>query len=291
MATRFELWLNGDSESTLLAAAEEALDEIELAERWLSLYRADSDIAQVNQHASNRPVRIDPRAFRLVARAQELNRQTCGAFDPTVAPLLLAWGLIGGPRPAPSETDVDLALQSVGFEHVRLDPAHHTVAFAKPGMWLDLGSIGKGYAIDRACELLREAGIESGLIHGGTSTVYGLGRDHRGEPWKIAVNTHGASPQAHEDKGHPTDTLLVTLEDAALSVSSTEGKRVLSGAGSVGHVLDPRTGRPLPGQRTAAVRCASATDSDALSTGLLVLGQDGFDQCRQHLDRNHAWVF
>ncbi len=263
MATRFELVLQGDDAVRLRAAGEEALAEIERLEARLSFYRASSDIGRINAGAGHAPVPVAPPVFHLLQQAARLHGLTDGAFDPTVGPLMRCWGFAGGAghRPAPAALTAARAL--TGMHRVHLDPDRYTVAFERPGMLLDLGGIGKGYAVDEAVALLREAGVERALLHGGTSTVYALG--HPEAAWRVAL-PHPATE---------APLAVVSLTDEALSVSACRGKAFREDDLTYGHVLDPRTGHPVRGAVLAAVAAPSATATDALATALLVLGQDG----------------
>src|SRR5438874_4103276 len=187
MATRFEIVLCGENEVSLRAAAEEALDEIERLDAQLSLYNPTSEISHINARASHGPVRVEPRLFRLLQHAQRLSRETEGAFDITVAPLMRCWGFMRGAGKLPSPAEVAEAREKAGMHLLELDESDYTIRLARAGVMLDLGSIGKGYALERATELLREAGVTSGLLHGGTSTVYALGAPPASNAWKVAV--------------------------------------------------------------------------------------------------------
>lgn len=261
MATRFEIVLHGGDAPALRAAGEEALDEIERLEAQLSLYRSTSEIAHLNARAHAAPVRVTPSLFRLLERARDLSRQTGGAFDVTVAPLVRCWGFMGGSGSLPSEETIAQARECVGMQWLELDPVALTVRFARAGVMIDLGAIGKGYAIDKAAEILREAGVTSALVHGGTSSAYGIGHPPGDEKWKIAVSAPGAATSQ--------PLTVVELEDNSLSVSAVWGKSFAAGQQTYGHIIDPRTGRPAQSALLAAVIVPSATDGDALSTALL----------------------
>jgi thiamine biosynthesis lipoprotein len=273
MATRFEIVLHGDQEAALRAAGEEALDEVEHWEARLSLYRPDSEIAHVNARASHEPVRITPEVFALLERARQLWEETGGMFDPTVGPLVRCWGFMGGMGrgTTPSAEEVEAARQRVGMEHVLLDRAAFAVRFARRGMLLDLGAIGKGYAIERAVELIREAGVVSGLIHGGTSTIYALGCPPEADTWTIALERPPAGFPVILGGVPP----CVRLRDAALSVSAIWGRWFQAQQSFYGHVLHPKTGFPVTGAVMSAVVTPAATEGDALSTALLILGEPG----------------
>lgn len=263
MATRFEIALWGGGESDLRAAGEEALAEVQRLEAQLSLYRADSDLCDLNARAAREPVPVDPRLFRLLERAAQLSEATGGAFDITVAPLLRAWGFVGGSGHLPDEAEVAAARDVTGMNLVALDAENFTVRFLRQGVMLDLGAIGKGYAIECAVAILRECGVGGALLHGGTSTVQALHAQPDGSPWPIAIQDP-TDPDRH--------LAVVSLRDSALSVSAVHGKSFRQGDARYGHVLDPRTGAPVQNALLAAVVCPSATDSDALSTALLTLG-------------------
>jgi len=186
----------------------------------------------------------------------------------------------------PDHADVVEAREKVGMSRVRLDEAHFTVRFAREGVMVDLGSIGKGYALERAAELLRETGVTSGILHGGTSTVYALGSPPNSDAWKVAVPKPEFAEQTialgatrvNEPSGLDKFLAVVPLNDEALSVSAVWGKSFSAGDRVYGHVIDPRKGEPVDGAVLAAVALPSATESDALSTALLILGAAGYER-------------
>ena len=281
MATRFEIVLHGENAVALRAAGEEALDEVERLEAQLSLYRPDTEIARVNALAHREAVRVSPPVFGLLQHARQLHRETGGAFDITIAPLMRCWGLMGERGRVPAPEALAQARAQVGMHLVHLDPANFTVRFERAGVMLDLGAIGKGYAVEKAAALLRELGVSSALIHGGTSTIYAIGHPHDQEVWKVALELPpGISPTPTQDRLEACPTLLavVSLCDESLSVSAVWGKSFQAGGKTYGHILDPRTGTPAAAAIMAAVVLPSATETDALSTALLTLGLDGLSQ-------------
>lgn len=167
-----------------------------------------------------------------------------------------------------TEEDILAAKDMCGMDKIALDETEHTVMFHQPGMMLDLGAIGKGYAIECAAEILRELRIPNALIHGGTSSIYAIGLQPDGKPWRVAIQD-------------PTDSEkrigMIGLTEVSLSISASHGKSFKTEDGSFGHVLDPRTGRPVQGALLAAVISPSATVGDALSTALLVRGENFLD--------------
>ena len=240
MATRFEIVLHGTNATMLRAAGEEALDEIARLENQLSLYRPTSEIARVNARAAHEPVRVTPLVFKLLQHARELSSACEGAFDVSIAPLVRSWGFMGGTGQPADPKQLAEARECIGMAHVHFDDANHTIRFAKAGMMIDLGAIGKGFAIDRAVELLRDADVESALVHGGTSTVYAIGKPLENDAWKVAI-ADGA-PNHFSAESLPS----ITLRDEALSVSAVWGRSFEKEGKTMGHVIDPRTGEPLP---------------------------------------------
>src|SRR5688572_1523820 len=273
MATRFEIVLHGDNPVALRAAGEEALDEIERIEAQLSLYRNTSEIAHINVRAAREAVQVSPAVFRLLEQARKLSQETGGAFDITIAPLVRCWGFMGGTGALPSQDAITDARSKTGMHLVELNANNFTIRFAREGVMLDLGAIGKGYAIERATTILREEGITSAILHGGTSTVSAIGCPLDANAWKIAIE------RPIENPGIPPTTLaVVPLNDESLSVSAVWGRSFQSGNKTFGHVIDPRTGEPTNAAVLSAVVLPSATETDALSTALLTLGPAGLVQ-------------
>lgn len=263
MATRFELVLYGSDPVRLRAAGEEALHEIERLEAQLSFYRPDSEISWINTQAATRPIKVEPRLFRLLRRCAALTAATEGAFDVTVGPLMRAWRFVGGAGRVPTAAELEAARTVVGIRHVEFDEDAFTLRFTRPGVELDLGAYGKGYAIERAMGLLREGGVTSALVHGGTSSVETIGAPPGEAAWRISLR------EPLTECGRP---ITVKLADQALSVSAIHGKSFVADGREYGHVLDPRSAEPVNGAQAAVVIGPSADECEALSTALLVLG-------------------
>ena len=288
MATRFEIALHGDNPVSLRAAGEEALDEIDWVEAQLSIYRSDSQINHANQRAALEPVKLEPTIFALIERCLELNEHTEGAFDITLGPLIRCWGFMGGTGQIPSAEALEEAKQLVGRNRLILDPKAFTIRFEKEGVMLDLGSVGKGFALERAKEILEENGVKSALLHGGTSTVATIGTPPDQPAWKIAVTR----PEENEEGEPEIKTIgLANLNSHALSVSAVWGKSFQTEDREYGHVIDGRTAEPTTGAVQAAVTLPSATDADAISTALLVAGNQGIAWLNKYFPQNEYFLF
>lgn len=266
MRTRFEIAMHGASRERLRAAGEAALDEVSRIEASLSFYSPESDVFRLNTMAAHQAIRVDARLFRLLQTAERIWEQTGGAFDVTVGPLMRAWGFTSGAGHKAEEEARQAAVSLTGMQHVQLDADDMSVRYDREGVEIDLGAIGKGCAVDAASEILRECGVTGALVHGGSSSVYAIGADAEGSAWRITVQSP-SDPEASLGE--------TTLQDASLSVSAPHGKSFVLEGREMGHVLDPRVGAPAEGALAAAVVGPSATEGDALSTALLVLGDAG----------------
>lgn len=187
----------------------------------------------------------------------------------------------------PDPAALAAARDATGMQWVELDPAEMTVRFRKPGVMVDLGGIGKGYALDCAIELLREAGITDAFLHGGTSSVYALGAPPDTGAWRLAIESHPLRPG--QDK---IPLAVVELRDHSLTVSTIWGKHFQKDGRIYGHILDPRTGQPAEAALLSAVMCPAAVDGDALATALIVEGKSHHAQlsrCVPGLKTLVAW--
>ncbi len=255
----------GPDASALPGAVGAALDELDRLDRLLSHYRPASALSRVNREAANGPVRVEPELLDLLDLCLRWSRESDGAFDVTVGPLMKAWGFFRDEGRVPGKEDLARALAVVGYRHVALDREAGTVRFERPGVELDLGGIGKGYAVDRVIALLQRRGVASALVNLGGSSVYGLGAPPGREAWEIGIQD-------------PTDpakiALTVSLRDRALSVSGGYARFFEENGVTYAHVMDPRTGRPVQGVLSVAVLARTATDGDALDNVLFVEGVD-----------------
>ncbi len=251
MGTTFEVIALGGDTGHASRAAEAAFDEVARLEAELSRFVPTSDTARLSAAGAGEAVHVGPDAWAVLEIARWMWNATGGAFDPTVGPLMRAWGFHGEPG------NVAAAAACVGMDGVLLDEGARTVWFTRPGASLDLGGIAKGQALDEAAAIVREAGVSCGLLHGGTSTVVAIGSPPDESAWVVEV------------RGSP---FRVALHDRAMSVSEPSGRVVEREGRRLGHVLDPRSGEPVEGVRLACVVGASSMETDAWSTALLVLG-------------------
>jgi thiamine biosynthesis lipoprotein len=269
-------------------------------EGQLTVYRETSEVAEINRRAGHEPVVVEDGLFRLLLRAAALSEETQGALDITAGRLSKVWGFFRRQGSMPSAEDIAQALSTVGSGHLQFDDAARSVRSLQPGLELNLGAIGKGYALDRAADALSAAGVRDFLIHGGNSSVLARGNrildfglpilDSDSDP---ADQSKIQNPKSKIPTGwsvalrHPLkpDVRLAEffLSNQALGTSGSgtqffhyQGKRY-------GHIIDPRTGWPAEQLLSATVIAPSAEQADALSTAFYVMGLSAAEAfCKQH---------
>jgi FAD:protein FMN transferase len=282
MGTTFTIFLYARNQEEASEYFELAFDEIERVEEALSDYRPTSELSRINRLASKEYVTTDPEVFKFLQICMDYSRRSNGAFDITVGPLMLAWGFFRGQGHYPTSEELVNARKSVGWGHVHLDPRNRTVHFDLPGMSLDPGGIGKGYVVDCVVSLLREAGVKTALVDAGSSTIYALGTPPGKNGWTIQIPRPG-------DRAHSIST--VVLRDTSLSTSGNYEKFFVLNGHTYCHIMDPRTGEPVQGTLQTTVITPGATDSDALSLVMFVMGPDKSEKLLDEIPRTSGmWV-
>lgn len=243
-----------------------ALDRIDDLEMQLTVYRDDSEVSRLNATAHLGPVAVEAGLFGLLVEAVALSRETGGAYDVTSGALSEAWGFVWGPKRVPDPEALAEARARTGWHHLQLDPARRTVAFDREGIRINLGSIGKGYAIDRVVELIRAyPWPTSALVHGGRSSLYAVGSPpgRFGGRWEVALH----------NPSRPESPLGVFfLRNRALGTSGAAFQQFVVDGRVYGHIIDPRTGEPALGPASVTVLAPTAAMADALSTAFYLLG-------------------
>jgi FAD:protein FMN transferase len=304
MACEFEVCFPAGRQENGTELAIESLDLVESLEERLSFFRPESDIGRINRLAAEAPVEVEPALFDLLQLAVRLSGETGGAYDVTSAPLWEVWGFARRAGEIPSDAELAVARARIGSQFVELNPAERTIRFRKAGVKINLGSIGKGYALDVCAERLLVSGMTDFLLHGGQSSVLARGSpagdasgdsavggvsrrrlqadtdDRRQEspptvrPWEVGL----ANPQ------QPGRRLaIVNLRDRALGTSGGQFQSFRHQGRRYSHILDPRTGWPAEEVLSVTVLAPTAALADALSTAFFVLGpQASLDYCGAH---------
>ena len=215
MGSVYSVVLYDEDRNKMESAADEAFDEARRLDALLSNYRPESEWSKINREAAGHPVSVSKELFDLLEACVRYSRSSEGAFDITVGPLMKVWGFYRGTGHLPQPGEVKHALAQLGYQSLILDADKHTVAFAKSGMDLDPGGVGKGYAVDKMVEILKKDGIQTALVSGGGSSIYGLGAPPDEPGWKIQIKN------PYSEFQHVAD---VVLKNESLSTSGSYEK-------------------------------------------------------------------
>jgi thiamine biosynthesis lipoprotein len=263
MGTTFAIVLYGENAGAARRAAAAAFERIASIDGRLTDYRDDSEAMVAAREAVGRPVRVSDDLYRVLSSAVDMSASTACAFDVTVGPLTRVWRRARRQGELPDPTEIAAARAVTGCGLVRLDRRSHTVTFERAGMRLDFGGIAKGYAADRALDVLRREGVSQALVAaGGDVAVGNPPAGARG--WRVAI-----APFAERV---PAATPEVLLAHRGISTSGDAEQWVTIDGVRYSHILDPRTGQPLTGHRQVTVVARDATTSDMLATAVSVLG-------------------
>jgi thiamine biosynthesis lipoprotein len=259
MGTVFEIVIYDDDLEQADAAARAALDEVVRLDGVMSNYKPESELSRMNRSAHFQPVRIPRELYQVIEQSLLYSRLSEGQFDISVGPVVDLWkaALAGGPAPTAAEQAA--ALRCVGYRKIELMPPDR-IQFHSDCLRLDLGSIGKGYAVDRVAELLKARGIRRAYIDAGGSTIYALGAPPGASAWPVSLR----------DPSGKLAVQTLLINDSV----STSGQSPPSSLqpDAPGHIVVPGTGKPLQTRYAVSVTARYATESDALSTTLLLLG-------------------
>jgi FAD:protein FMN transferase len=274
MACRFEVTMR-QSEEMSIAAATEALDEIDRIESRLTVFRETSEVTVVNSEAAKRSIEVSQDLFDLLMLCQSLYEKTDGAFDVTSGPLTRCWGFLRRQGRLPSPAEIDHAMSVVGSDKLLLDETKRTVRFAREGMEINLGSIGKGHALDSAADLISTR-VGTALLNAGSSSMRAIGKGEHGNGWLVGLR-------------NPRSKLrrlgVLRLRDCALSTSGSEEQFFEHQGQRYSHIIDPRSGWPASGVTSVSVVAPTAAISDALATAFFVGGRQFAERyCQTHMD-------
>jgi thiamine biosynthesis lipoprotein len=264
MGTTYSIIAYGGDVGLVKAAVENAAEEARRLDALLSNYLPASEWSQVNAQASKRAVRVSPELFQLIAQCVEYSKASEGAFDITVGPLMKVWGFYKGTGRLPKREEVRATLERVGYQNILLDPKNNTVRFAREGVEIDPGGIGKGYAVDKMIEVLKADGITSAMVSAGGSSIYGLGTppDERG--WRTVIR---------DPKDANKTAAEVWLKDESLSTSGNYEKFFFAEGRMWSHIMDPRTGYPAEGVLAVSIVAPHTIDSEAWAKPYYVRGR------------------
>jgi len=264
MGSTYSIAVYGEDQTVMENAVESAFDEARRLDGELSNYEPASEWSQVNRFAAQRPVQVPPDLFELLSACLRYSRESDGAFDITVGPLMRVWGFYKGTGHIPKKSEIEAARQIVGYRNIELVQAQRTVRFLKKGIEIDPGGIGKGYAVDRMVDILRKNGIRIALVSASGSSIYALGSPPGEEGWHVDIkNPRDVSKTAEE----------VVLKDESMSTSGNYEKFFKADGRVYSHIMDPRTGYPAPGMLSVSVVTPQTIDSEAWTKPCFINGR------------------
>jgi FAD:protein FMN transferase len=264
MACRFEITLPA-GQTQGVSLANQALDQAARLEQQLTIFKESSEVSFINRNAASKPVKVSPTLFQFLLLCRSLYNATEGAFDITSAPLSRCWGFLKRQGRIPSADEIGKAKSVAGNDKLLLDEASGSIEFALEGVEINLGSIGKGFALDCLRDQLR-SGVKTALLSAGSSSFCALGKGDAGHNgWPIGVRH-----PLHLDRR----MALLKLRDCAMATSGAEEQFFEYEGKRYGHIIDPRTGSPARGVASVTVITGSAAVADALATAFYVGGRE-----------------
>ncbi len=249
--------------------AQQNMDDIqsmlERMDKQFSRTKEGGEVYAVNQAAGKEAVVVSDETLDIVKQSVQYAEEMDGLFDPTIGPLIDLWNIGSGGDKVPDQADIDKATSLTNYKDVIIDDAAKTVMLAKEGMVLDLGGIGKGYAADRIADYLKEQGLNSAMINLGGSSIIALGTKPNGAEWNIGLQ------DPDQSRGSQLGTIKIT--DEVIDASGVYERYFMQDNVRYHHILDPRTGYPSQnGLKSLTIMSPNATDADALSTGVFLMG-------------------
>lgn len=249
-----------------------AVAEITRIEKLISSWDANSQTSEINRNAGIKPVKVDAELFQLIERAIGISKLTDGAFDISYASMDKIWKFDGSMTAMPTEEEIAASVSKVGYRNIELDKEKSTVFLKLQGMKIGFGAIGKGYAADKAKDLLIAKGVPSGIINA-SGDMNTWGKQANGNQWKVAIT-------------NPMDKnkvfALLPISNGAVVTSGNYEKYVTFNGKLYTHIIDPRTGYPSSGIISVTVFAPKAELADALATSVFVMGKEaGLDRINQ----------
>ncbi len=276
MATEFSI-IQNPGPGQRMTITSDALDLVHELEDQMTVYREQSTLMDINRQAYGQPVEVETQLFGLFQLCQKLHEETAGAFDPTSGPLIALWKQCRDKGHIPTEDELCTALQQTGMEHVLLDELQKTVHFERSGLSLNLGGIGKGFALDRIGAFLQKNEMNDYLVHGGRSSIFARGDHNQQGGWPVGIMNPAFRNQRY-------GTIL--LRNCGMSTSGSSVQFFRHEGQRYGHILDPRSGWPAAEALSVTVLAPTAAKADALSTAFFVMG---LEKTREYCD-NHPQV-
>lgn len=272
MGSRFDLTVVAKDSTDGKKYIETAIEEITRIEKLISSWDTNSQTSEINRNAGIKPVNVDKELFDLIERAIAISKLTDGAFDISYASMDRIWKFDGSMTKMPSKEEITASVEKVGYQNIVLDKENYTVFLKLKGMKIGFGAIGKGYAADKAKQLLISKGVSSGIINA-SGDMNTWGKQPNGEDWTVAITNPMNKNKAFA---------LLPLKQGAVVTSGDYEKFVMFDGVRYAHIINPKTGYPSKGIISVTVFAPTAELADALATSIFVMGKDvGLDRINQ----------
>jgi len=273
MGNRFELTVVADDEKFANDSIEAGIEEIKRIEKLLTTFADDSETNLVNRNAGIKPVAVSRETFNLVQRSIKISEVTQGAFDITYGSIdKRLWNFDVNMTSLPDRDTAKQMVRLINYKNVVLDEQECTIFLREEGMRIGFGGIGKGYAADRAKYIMKQMGVESGVVNAsGDLSAWGL--QPNGQPWTVGI--------VNPDAKHEIFSYLV-ISDIAVATSGNYEKYVMIGCKKYSHTINPRTGLPVTGIKSVTIITTHAEIADAMATPVMIMGiSTGLDLINQ----------
>ena len=272
MGCDFDITVVADNEAEAQGFIHLAISEIKRIESLISSWSSSSQTSDINRMAGKEPVIVDPELFQLIERCIQISKSTDGAFDISYASIDHIWRFDGSMTKAPNKEEIESSVKCVNYQDIVLNPAQSSVFLKRKGMKLGFGAIGKGYAADKAKELLVSKGVQAGIINA-SGDMNAWGTQPNGEPWQIAITN-----PLNKNKVFAR----LPLKNRSVVTSGNYEKFIVLDGKRYSHIIDPRTGWPCSGLASVTVLAPKAELADGLATSVFVMGiETGLDRINQ----------
>ena len=272
MGSRFDITVVAKDSAEANLHIENAISEISRIENLISSWKENSQTSEINRNAGVRPVKVSEELFMLIQRSIRISEITDGAFDISYASMDKIWKFDGSMTQMPSEEEIENSIRKVGYQKIILDAEKSTVYLSEEGMKIGFGAIGKGYAADKAKDLLISQGVVAGIINA-SGDMNTWGKQPSGEDWKVAITNPFDKNKAFA---------LLPIKNSAVVTSGDYERFVNFNDTRYSHIIDPRTGYPATGIISATVFAPKAELADALATSVFVMGiETGLNRINQ----------
>ncbi len=262
MGSRFDITVVANDPKAATHYIQLAVDEITRIENLISSWDKNSETYEINKNAGIEPVKVSLELFELIKRSIVISKLTDGAFDISYASMDKIWKFDGSMKEMPSQTDITSSVRKVGYKNIILDTQNKTVFLKLKGMRIGFGAVGKGYAADKAKQLLMSKGVQAGIINA-SGDMNTWGKQPSGEDWTVAITNPMNKHKAFA---------LLSISNKAVVTSGDYEKFVVFDNKRYSHIINPKTGYPASGIISVSVFAQRAELADALATSIFVMG-------------------